>query len=285
MEVRMKKGLVMEGGAMRGMFTAGVCDVLMENKIKFDGAVGVSAGAAFGCNFKSEQIGRAIRYNLRFCTDKRYWGIGSLIKTGDIFGVDFCYRELPFELDLFDVEAYNQNPMAFHIVCTDVETGKPFYRICNDGIESVQWMRASASMPLVSRVVEIEGRKFLDGGISDAIPLEYFEKQGYEKNLVILTRPADYVKKKNALSPLLGLMLGKYPSLVSTMKNRHIMYKETLEYIKEREKAGNALVIRPPFALPVKRTDRNAENLQKTYDVGRAEAEKRLEEIKSFLGK
>jgi predicted patatin/cPLA2 family phospholipase len=285
MEVEMKKGLVMEGGAMRGMFTAGVCDVLMENKIKFDGAVGVSAGAAFGCNFKSEQIGRAIRYNLRFCTDKRYWGIGSLIKTGDIFGVDFCYRELPFELDLFDVEAYNKNPMDFHIVCTDVETGKPFYRICNDGIESVQWMRASASMPLVSRVVEIEGRKFLDGGISDAIPLEYFEKQGYEKNLVILTRPADYVKKKNALSPLLGLMLGKYPSLVSTMKNRHIMYKETLEYIKEREKAGNALVIRPPFALPVKRTDRNAENLQKTYDVGRAEAEKRLEEIKSFLGK
>jgi predicted patatin/cPLA2 family phospholipase len=146
-------------------------------------------------------------------------------------------------------------------------------------------MRASASMPLVSRVVEIEGRKFLDGGISDAIPLEYFEKQGYEKNLVILTRPADYVKKKNALSPLLGLMLGKYPSLVSTMKNRHIMYKETLEYIKEREKAGNALVIRPPFALPAKRTDRNAENLQKTYDAGRAEAEKRLEEIKSFLGK
>ena len=279
----MKKGLVMEGGAMRGMFTAGICDVLMENKIKFDGAVGVSAGAAFGCNYKSCQIGRAIRYNIRFCGDKRYWSVSSLLKTGDIFGADFCYNKLPFELDLFDVEAYNKNPMDFHIVCTDVETGKPFYKICNDGVESVKWVRASASMPLVSRIVEIEDRKFLDGGISDAIPLKYFEGEGYDRNVVILTRPENYVKKKSKFLFATKIILKKYPALFEAMKNRHTMYSETLKYIKEREKSGNIIVLRPPVPLPVKRTDRNPENLKKAYEMGRLEAEKHLEQIKSFL--
>lgn len=280
----MKKGLVMEGGAMRGMFTAGVCDVFLENGIEFDGAVGVSAGAAFGCNLKSKQIGRAIRYNLKYCRDKRYWSVCSLLKTGDIFNVDFCYNKLPFELDLFDVETYNNNPLEFHVVCTDVETGKPFYKICNDGVESVEWVRASSSMPVVSRIVEIGNGKFLDGGIADAIPLRYFEKMGYNKNVVILTRPCDYVKKKSSFSFLLKIALAKYPAVYEAMKNRHETYRETVEYINSKEKSGEIFVIRPEAALPASRTERSFERLKETYEMGRNQAEKRLEELKKFLG-
>lgn len=281
----MKKGLVMEGGAMRGMFTAGVCDVFLENGIEFDGAVGASAGAAFGCNIKSKQIGRAIRYNLKYCKDKRYWSVGSLLKTGDIFNVDFCYKKLPFELDLFDVETYNNNPLEFHVVCTDVETGKPFYKICNDGVESVEWVRASSSMPVVSRIVEIGDRKFLDGGITDAIPLRYFEKMGYNKNVVVLTRPYDYVKKKSSFSLLLKIVLAKYPAVYEAMKTRHEMYRETVEYINSKEKSGEIFVIRPESALPASRTERSVERLKQTYEMGRNQAEKRLEDLKRFLGK
>jgi predicted patatin/cPLA2 family phospholipase len=281
----MKKGLVMEGGAMRGMFTAGVTDVLMEHGIIFDGAIGVSAGAAFGCNVKSKQIGRAFRYNMRFCGDKRYWGIGSLIKTGDIFNADFCYNKLPCELDLFDCDTYNKNPMEFHLVCTDVKTGKPVYKRCDDARESVLWMRASASMPVVSNVVEIDGLKLLDGGIVDAVPLKYFESLGYDRNIVILTRPFDYVKKKSSLFVLAKPLLRKYPAIYKAMKNRYINYAENIKYINQKEEAGEILVIRPHSALEVKRTDRNPENLQKAYDLGRKQALERLDEIKKYLEK
>ncbi len=280
----MKKGLVMEGGAMRGMFTAGVCDVFLEKGIEFDGAVGVSAGAAFGCNFKSCQIGRAIRYNMRYCGDKRYWSISSLLKTGDIFNVDFCYNKLPYELDIFDEKSYNENPLEFHIVCTDVETGLPHYEKCDDAEDSLLWMRASASMPMVSRAVEIKEKKYLDGGISDAVPLKYFENIGFEKNIVILTRPISYVKKKGHFNWLVKILLRKYPAIYEGMKNRHKMYAETMEYIKQKEKSGEILVIRPEYPLDVKRTERKPENLKKAYELGREAALVRIEEIKSFLG-
>ena len=173
----MKTGLVMEGGAMRGLFTAGVIDVMMENGISFDGAIGVSAGAAFGCNYKSGQPGRVLRYNLRFCKDPRFCSVRSLIKTGDMFGADFCYREIPYEHDLFDYKAYAESPMEFHVVCTDVDTGEAVYKKCDalDG-EQMEWLRASASLPLAARIVEIDGKGYLDGGIADSVPLKYFEK-------------------------------------------------------------------------------------------------------------
>ena len=193
----MKRGLVLEGGGMRGMFTAGVIDVMMEQCIEYDGAVGVSAGAVFGCNYKSRQIGRAIRYNLRFCKDPRYCSVRSLVKTGDLFGTDFCYRQIPNELDPFDVETYRNNPMEFYVVTTDVLTGQPLYHLCPNGDEiDLTWFRASASMPLASNIVEAEGRWMLDGGIVDAIPLKFAEGK-YDRNVVVLTQPTDYIKKKN----------------------------------------------------------------------------------------
>ncbi len=280
----MKKGLILEGGAMRGLFTAGVCDVFMENGIEFDGAVGVSAGAAFGCNLKSRQPGRALRYNLRFCRDKRYCSFRSLLKTGDMFGADFCYREIPQKLDIFDTDTFFKNPMEFYVVCTDIETGKPFYKKCETGKEpDLTYIRASASMPLAARIVEAEGKKFLDGGVSDSVPLKFFEELGYEKNVVVLTQPSGYIKGKNKALPLVKRKYKEYPKLIETMKNRHEMYNETMEYINKKEAEGEVFVIRPPEPLPVGRIEHNPEKLQAAYNIGRAEAEKRLGELLKFL--
>ena len=280
----MKKGLILEGGAMRGMFTAGVTDVMQEQGIEFDGAVGVSAGAAFGCNYKSRQIGRAIRYNKRFCNDRRYCGLRSLLTTGNLFNTDFAYREVPLNLDVFDFAAYTANPMEFYLVCTNVETGKPIYHRY-DGYHDhgFDWIRASASMPMVSRTVEIDGQKLLDGGISDAIPLHFFEDRGYNRNIVILTQPAGYRKKKTSAMPIIRLMYRKYPALVHAMEIRHEMYNSTLEYIARQEAAGNILVIRPAAPLPVSRVEKNPERLQAAYDIGRATATAQLEAIRQFL--
>jgi predicted patatin/cPLA2 family phospholipase len=281
-----KYGLIMEGGAMRGMFTAGVMDVLMENRIHFDGAIGVSAGAAFGCNFKSNQIGRVIRYNKKYCKDPRFCSIRSLIKTGDLYGAEFCYTTIPYELDLFDCEAYLNNPMDFYVVCTDVETGKPVYRKCITGRdEDLIWIRASASMPIASRVVEATGYKLLDGGISDSIPLEYFESLGYNKNVVILTQPKGYIKKPSKALPLIKASLKDYPNVYKTMQNRHNDYNETISFIEEKEKSGDVLVIRPPEKLPVGRVEHNPDKLQIAYDIGVKTALEQLEEIKSFIAK
>ncbi|MBQ1860048.1 MAG: patatin family protein, partial [Clostridia bacterium] len=186
----MKTALSMEGGAMRGMFTCGVIDVLMENGITFDAAAGISAGAAFGCNFKSRQIGRPIRYNKRYGSDPRYMSFRSLLKTGDLYNADFCYRELPDVLDPFDRKAFRDNPMAFYIGATDVKTGKCVYHLCSDGEETdILWMRASASMPLVSRPVEVDGLLLLDGGITDPVPLDHMQSLGFDRHVVILTQP------------------------------------------------------------------------------------------------
>ena len=282
----MKTGLIMEGGAMRGLFTAGVIDVFMENNITFDGAIGVSAGAAFGCNYKSGQIGRAIRYNKKYSKDKRYCSLRSLIRTGDLYGADFCYRELPEKLDVFDKEAFDNNPMEFYVVCTDIVTGKPVYhKIDLAEKDYLEWIRASASLPLASRIVEVGGYKLLDGGISDSIPLEYFQGIGYSKNVVILTQPLDYVKKKNKLIPLIRRVFKNYPMLVKAMEERHNVYNKTVEYICEMERQGKAFVVRPEKALPVKRVERDAGKLQNVYDIGRKIALEKLDEIKEYLGK
>lgn len=280
----MKKGLILEGGAMRGMFTAGVIDVMMEHDIAFDGAIGVSAGAVFGCNYKSHQIGRSLRYNTKFCQDPRYASFRSLLTTGDLYGADFCYNEIPNKLDPFDVETYQNSPMEFYVVCTDVETGKPVYQKCMTGdAHDILWMRASASMPLVSRIVEVDGYKLLDGGISDSIPIRQFQKLGYDRNIIILTQPLDYVKPKNQMVPLLRIMMRKYPNLVRTMRFRHDIYNATTAYIRKLEQKGRVLVIRPEAPLNIARVEHDPKELTRVYQLGRSVAEKRLEEMQAFL--
>ena len=280
----MKTGLVLEGGAMRGLFSAGVMDVLMEHQIAFDGTIGVSAGAAFGCNYKSRQPGRVIRYNTEYARDPRYCSLRSLFKTGDLFGADFCYHELPNKLDPFDTEAFQQNPMEFYVVCTDVLTGEAVYQKC--GIaddECFEWLRASASMPLVSRTVEIGGRRMLDGGIADSIPLRYFEQIGYNKILVILTQPEGYRKKKNKALPLIRLSFRQYPKMVEALEKRHKKYNDTLAYVKKREREGAVLVLRPQDSLSIGRVEHNPERMRQVYDCGRKVALQSLEQIEAFL--
>ena len=281
----MKTGLILEGGAMRGLFTAGVLDVLMENKIAFDGVIGVSAGAAFGCNFKSGQIGRAVRYNVRFCRDKRYCGLGSLLKTGDIFNTDFCYGEVPLKLDPFDFDAFEKDPTDFYVVCTDVETGEALcHRYTGRDDHGFDWIRASASMPLVSRMVEIEGRKLLDGGIADSIPASCFESMGYTRNVVILTRPEGYRKKKNQALPLIRRKYRAYPRLVEAMEQRHLIYNAELDYVAQAQAEGRMFVIRPEKALAVRRIEKNPERLRAAYEEGRRTAERQREALSAFLG-
>ena len=269
---------------MRGMFTAGVMDVMMEHGIDFDGVIGVSAGAAFGCNYKSGQIGRVIRYNTRFCADKRYGGLGVLLREGNIFSTPFCYEEVPLKHDVFDFDAYDRNPMEFYVVCTDIESGKAVYHRY-EGLQDhrFDWIRASASMPLVSQIVEINGMKLLDGGVADSIPVRYFESIGYDRNVVILTQPESYVKKKNPMMPLVKLKYRRFPKLIEAMANRHVGYNETLEYIRIKEETGELLVIRPEEPLNIKKVEKNPEELRRVYELGRAAGQRRLAEIREFL--
>ena len=280
----MKTGLILEGGAMRGIFSAGVMDVMMEHGIRFDGIIGVSAGAAFGVNYKSGQIGRAIRYNAKYCHDKRYCGIGSLLKTGNLFNTDFCYGEVPLKLDVFDFETYEKDPPPFYITCTDVESGKPVYHeYTGRNDHGFDWIRASASLPLVSQIVEIDGAKLLDGGISDSIPVAYFEGIGYAKNVVILTQPQGYRKEKNRMLPLIRMKYRKYPNLVKVLENRHLMYNAELELIAKQEKRGELFVIRPDSPLPVKRAEKDPAKLKACYEIGRQTVEKELARLIAFM--
>ena len=270
----MKTGLVLEGGAMRGLFTAGVIDVMMEEGITYHGAVGVSAGAVFGCNYKSHQPGRVLRYNLRFCKDPRY----------SSFGADFCYREIPDHLDPFDRAAYAADPMHFYVVGTDVHTGRPVYHDCLTGDETdLDWFRASASMPLASRIVSVDGRDLLDGGIADSIPLKYLEEQGYDRIVVVLTQPMGYVKTRNKAMPLMRKVYKQYPALLETMARRQDVYNDTTAYVREKERRGEIFVIRPEAALDIKRVEHRREKIQAVYDLGRAVGQKRLAALREFL--
>ena len=279
----MKTALIMEGGAMRGMFTCGVMDVLMENGITFDGAAGISAGAVFGCNFKSRQIGRPVRYNKKYCKDPRYCSIRSLITTGDLYGADFCYRELPDVLDPFDRKTFANNPMEFYAGATDVATGKCVYHLCMDGGDrDMLWFRASASMPVVSKPVEIDGQAYLDGGISDAVPYAYMEQQGYNRNIIVLTQPKGYRKKTEA-SPIMKLFLRRIPKIFEAMEHRHEMYNRQMDELDRMGAEKTALIIRPPEDLKIGHTEKNPEELERVYQIGRRVTMRRLAEIQSWL--
>lgn len=280
----MKKGLVLEGGAMRGLFTAGVLDALLEEGIEFDGAVGVSAGAAFGCNFKSRQKGRVLRYNTRYCRDKRYCSFYSLLTTGDLYGAKFCYETLPNTLDPFDWERYEKNPMPFYAVLTEVASGEPTYFLCEgEKKRQMDIFRASASMPMVSRKVKISGKEYLDGGISDSIPLSFLEKEGYEKNLVILTQPRSYQKEKASALSLIALVYGKKSGIYRAMATRHEMYNREKEYVFKREREGKAFVLSPKEPLPVGRLEKDPEKLSLAHKMGYDLAKEKIEEIRKFF--
>lgn len=279
----MKKGLVLEGGAMRGLWSAGVTDVMMEHEVWPDGLIGVSAGAAFGCNYKSRQVGRAIRYNTRFARDTRYSGLKSLLTSGNYFNAQFGYHVVPYEYDLFDVKTFEESPLEFTVVCTDVETGEAVYhRMDHVDYDELEWLRASASMPLASRVVEVGGRKLLDGGVSDSIPLEQFERMGYDRNVVVLTQPWGYRKKHNRLMPLMRMALRRYPRFLQALDERHLMYNRELDYVAQAEQEGRCLVIRPEEKIPIGHISHDPEEMRRVYELGRQVGERMIERIKEY---
>lgn len=277
-------GLVLEGGGMRGLFTAGVIDVLMEHGVQFPLAVGVSAGACFGVNIKSLQIGRALRYNLQMMGDSRYMGLGSFLKTGNYINADFAYHVVPTQIDIFDFETYAKQPMQFHVVCTDVESGDPVYKnLDHIDYEGLEWIRASASLPMISEPVCLEGKQLLDGGLSDSIPLKYIEGQGYARNVVILTQPLGYRKTPASRPWLYKLLCRKYPKMAELLIARPANYNAQLEYVESKAKSGAVFLIAPPKKLEIGRVEQSKEKLRMCYDMGRKTCEENLSALIEFL--
>ncbi len=279
----MKTGLLLEGGAMRGMYTAGVLDNFMEHNIKIDGIVGVSAGALFGMNYKSKQIGRVIRYNKKYAGNKNYMGLYSFLTTGNIMNEEFCFKKIVNELDPIDYETFKNTEVEFYAVVTNIETGKAEYIKIDDlkDKNNLEILRASGSMPFVSKPVIVNDKKYLDGGIADSIPIDKIMNMGFDKVIVVLTRPDGYKKKKtNQVFP--KIYYRKYPKFAEAINNRYKKYNNELEKISKLEKEGKILVIRPSKFVKIKRIEKNSSKLQEMYDLGKEDTIKLLDKINEF---
>ena len=280
----MKTGLVLEGGAMRGMYTAGVMDIMMDHNIRFDGIIGVSAGALFGVNYLSGQRGRVIRYNKKYNGSKEYMGLLPLIKEGNIVSTRYAYDRVPRLYDVFDNETFKASGVDFYAVVTNLQTGQPEYMQVKDVYEQMDVLRASGSMPFVSKPVQIGNQIYLDGGVSDSIPYAYFEELGFDRLVVVLTRDLEYRKK--AMSPLM-IEAGyyKYPEFCEQLKKRHEVYNRSVRILKRREEKGEIFVIRPSRPIEIRRIETDPDKLQKVYDEGIKDATDCLEQLMAYLGK
>ena len=279
---KIKTAFVLEGGAMRGLYSAGVLDTFAKNNIQTDAIYGVSAGALFGINFKSRQIGRAIRYNLKYAHEKNYMGLYSLVTTGNIMNKDFCFNKLVYELDRFDFETFDNSPIDFYAVATNLETGKAEYLKIDNAKQDLEALRASGSMPFVSRIVEFNGLKCLDGAISDPIPVQKVIEEGYEKVVVVLTRPKNYRKHKECLP--YKLFYSKYPNFIKTAAKQYEVYNKTLDLIEKYENEGRITVFRPSQDLKIARVEKDLDKLNAIYNLGVADCTLNLERVKNYLG-
>lgn len=275
--------LVLEGGGMKGMYTAGVLDYFMKKQLIFSHCYGVSAGACHMSNYLSGQMGRSYRVGVNYVNDKRYCGMYSLITTGDIFGVEFSYHKIPTELDPYDYDAFERYPGKAFAVATDIVTGRPEYMELKDMHRDITAVRASSSLPLVSRNVEINGRLYLDGGISDSIPIRKAVSDGASKHVVILTKEVGYRRQPTSNMRLMRLKYRNYPKFLEDMEQRHIAYNETLDYLDELEAQGSVFVIRPQHKSSVGRIEKDAQKLRELYQEGYSDARKCYAELKEFL--
>ena len=279
----MKTGLVLEGGGKRGIYTAGVLDVFLENGISFDGVIGVSAGAIHGCSYVSEQMGRSIRYNLKYGNDYRFMSFLSWLLTGNVVDTKFCYHTLPEKLDPFDNQTFMNSKTDFYVVCSNVETGKPEYILCKDMVKEIDYLRASASLPFVSRIVKLNGKKYLDGGITDSIPFAAFKEMGYDKLVVITTRPKLYRKKPFIWTWLAKLRYKKYPKFIEAILNRHKMYNQEVEKLQKLEESGEILVIRPSRLVKISKMEKDLGKVDEMYRLGREDAYQMLDNVLGYL--
>ena len=281
----MKVGLVLEGGGMRALFTAGVLDALLDVKdLDIDGIVGVSAGALFGANYVSGQKERAIRYNKKYARDKRYMGFHSWITTGNAVNKEFAFYELPFKLDVFDQEKFKESKIDFYVVMTNVENGKSEYVLIKDIFEQMEYLRATSALPFASKIIEINGKKYLDGGISDSIPIDYCESLGYDKIILVLTRPENSYKE-DKLNFLYKLVYRKYPKLVERLINMGKDYEVVLKKIKKLENENKIFVIRPPKVLKIGRLEKDENKIQEVYDIGLNTGKIEINNLLNYLKK
>lgn len=267
---------------MRAIYTAGVLDVFMENNLWPDGLIGVSAGAIHGSVYLSNQPGRTIRYYKKYCRHWRFMSFRSLLLTGNLVGEKFCYRDLPERLDPYDYDTFTKSKVAYYAVCTDLETGKAVYRRCTDFRKEMDFLRASASMPFVSKPVQGDDQFLLDGGVADSIPLKAFQEMGYRRNIVVLTQPKGY--RKSPQNPKLArLFYRKYPAFVQALLNRHTVYNESVRQVEEAEKRGEVFLLRPSRDLGIGRIEKDPARLEAQYQLGRQDALAKLEELKNWI--
>lgn len=277
-------GLVLEGGAMKGVYTAGVLDFLLDAGIDFEKCYGVSAGACCMCSYLSKQRGRALATMTDYLNDKDYWGLSSFLRTGDLFNVQMCYHDIPEKLNLFDYEAFDKNPSRGYAVVTNIETGFAEYIPLQEMHRDIEAVRASASMPFVSRNVDIGGKMYLDGGLADSIPILHAVTDGCRKNVVVMTKEEGYWRSPMRHAGAARLKYAKYPKVYELIKNRHNTYNETLRYIYEQVEEGTVFLIQPRYKSDVSRTEKDASKLRALYEEGYEEAASRKEELLAFLG-
>lgn len=275
--------LILEGGGMRGVYTAGVLDFFLDKKIEFPVCYAVSAGACHGSSFLAKQRKRAFNVNVDYLKDKRYAGIYSLIKTGDFFGVDMVYNLIPNELSPFDYDEYEKYTGKFFVAVTNCKTGKAEYMQITDMRRDILAVRASSSLPIISRIVEIEGKEYLDGGIVDSIPIKKSIEDGNIRNVVILTRDKTYRKPPSGMRKLIKAKYKKYPMLVRSIEIRHVRYNNTLALIDEERKAGRAYVIQPEKPVTIGRLEKNKEKLTALYNQGYSDGRKHYKALTEFL--
>lgn len=280
----MKIGMVLEGGGMRGLYTAGILDAMLDKNFQVNGIIGVSAGALFGVSYVSKQRGRSLRYNQKYASDPRYMSFKSLITTGNFVNKDFAYYELPLKLDIFDEESFSKSKTDFYATVTNVETGKPEYlKIINATIQ-IEELRASSSLPFCSKIVKINDKLYLDGGISDAIPVNKCLEMGYDKVIVITTRPLNYRKtKSNQLLP--KIFYHRYPNFVKAINTRYQRYNDTLDQLQELEKQNKIFVIRPSKLIKINRLEKNPDKMQEIYNLGLQDFQDNYQALQKYLKK
>ena len=276
-------GLVLEGGGMKGIYTAGVLDFFLDKGIEFSSCYGVSAGACHLCSYLSKQRGRAYDISVDYLEDKNYCSVSSLLRTGDLFGVKMCYDDIPNRLNPYDYDAFNAYQGRAFAVVTNIETGRPEYLRLRDMHRDIAAVRASASLPLVSRNVNINGKLYLDGGLSDSVPIMHSILDGNRRNVVVLTKEVGYRRKPSRHLELVRISYAKYPKIYELMANRHIAYNQMLDYLEQQEKNGQAFVIRPQRKSDVGRVEKDKEKLRLLYEEGYREAEQSYERLMAYL--
>ena len=278
----MKIGLVLEGGAMRGMYTAGVLDTFLDKDFWVNGITSVSAGALFGLNYPSRQKGRAIRYNKKFISDQRYISFKSLVSTGNIVNKDFAFYEVPFKYDVFDNKTFKESDIDFYVAVTNLQTAQAEYVKLIDPLAQMEVLRATSAMPYVSRPVEIGGIPYLDGAIADSIPVEQMQKLGYDKIIVILTRTLDYRKSK-PMTWIAKWFYRHYPHFVDAVNQRYAMYNRQFENVIKLAEKGDIFVIRPSVDLKIKRIEKDPNKLQAMYELGMKDMQLQWENLLDYL--